>query len=82
LGIRTHARMLDEIADVTVAGGLGYLTSFVLTRWVDAAIAAGTYVAAKSQALGTRAGHWTFERSRRLERLAASSPGRVEREWL
>jgi hypothetical protein len=81
LGIRTHARMLDEIADVTVAAGLGYLTSFVLTGWPDVAIGSGAYLGSKSKAIGTRIGTWTFERHRRLERLASSSPGRVEREW-
>jgi hypothetical protein len=81
LGIRTHARMFDEVTDVTIAGGLGYLTSFVLTGWTDVAIAAGTYVVAKSQEFGTRVGRLAFERRNRLERLASSSPGRVEREW-
>jgi hypothetical protein len=81
LGIRTHARMFDEIVDATLSAGLGYLTSFVLAGWVDVAIAAGTYVAAKKQDLGTRAGRLTFEHPKRLERLASSSPGRVEREW-
>jgi hypothetical protein len=81
LGIRTHARMFDEVTDVTLSGGLGYLTSFVLTGWTDVAIAAGTYIVAKSQELGTRVGGLAFERRKRLERLASSSPGRVEREW-
>ncbi len=81
LGIRTHARMFDEVTDVTISGGLGYLTSFVLTGWTDVAIAVGTYTAAKSQELGTRVGRLAFERSKRLERLASSSPGRVERDW-
>ena len=73
--------MFDEVADVTISGGLGYLTSFVLTGWTDVAIAAGTYIAAKSQELGTRVGRLAFERRKRIERLASSSPGRVEREW-
>jgi hypothetical protein len=82
LGIRTHASLFDQIMDLTVAGGLAYLTSFVLVGWADVAIGAGTYIAGKSQDVGTRMGRWAFEHPGRLERLASSGPGRVEREWL
>lgn len=81
LELCTHARMFDEVADAAIAGGMGILTSFVLSGWVDVAIAAGMYVAAKSKDLGSRASNLAFERRRRLERFASSSPGRVEREW-
>jgi hypothetical protein len=81
LELRTHARTFDEVTDAAIAGGMGLLTSFVLSGWVDVAISAGMYVAAKSKNVGTRVGHLTFERRGRLERFASSGAGRVEREW-
>jgi hypothetical protein len=81
LGIRTHARLYDEVTDASIAIGSGVLTSFVLSGWIDIAISVGMYAAAKSEQLGNRVGDLIFERRHRLERFAASGPGRVEREW-
>jgi hypothetical protein len=81
LGIRTHARIYDDITDGSIAIGAGVLTSFVLSGWIDVAVSVVMYAASKSKQLGSRAGDLIFERRRRLERFAASGPGRVEREW-
>ena len=81
LGLRTHAELYDDITDAAIAAGTGLLTSFILSGWVDVAIAVAMYASAKAQNLGSTAGKLTFERRRRLETLASSDAGRVEREW-
>jgi hypothetical protein len=81
LGLRTHARLLDDLTDAVIATGTGVLTSFVLSGWADVGIAVGMYAAAKSEELGSRVGRLAFERRKRLEAFASSSGGRVEREW-
>jgi hypothetical protein len=81
LGIRTHARVYDDVTDASIAIGAGVLTSFVLTGWIDIAISVAMYAAAKSKQLGNGVGDLIFERRHRLERFAASGSGRVEREW-
>jgi hypothetical protein len=81
LGIRTHARLYDDVTDASIAIGAGMLTSFVLSGWIDIAISVGMYAAAKSEQLGNRVGDLIFERHHRLERFAASESGRIEREW-
>jgi len=81
LGLRTHALLFDEVTDAAIATGTGLMTSFLLSGWVDVAIAVGMYAAARSEELGSRAGRLAFERRKRLGEFASSGAGRVEREW-
>jgi hypothetical protein len=81
LGLRTHPRLFDHVTDAAIAAGTGLLTSFVLSGWTDLAIDVVTYAATRPAELGTRTGRLVFERQKRLEGLASSSGGRVDREW-
>jgi len=81
IGVRTHARLFDDLTDATIAAGSGLLTSFVVTGWADVAISVAMYAAAKSEELGIRAGRILFERRKRLQKFTASEAGRIEREW-
>jgi hypothetical protein len=81
LGLRTHPRSFDHVADALITAGTGLLTTFVLSGWTDLAIDVVTYAATRPAELGTRTGRLAFERQKRLEGLASSTGGRVDREW-
>jgi hypothetical protein len=75
-GVRTHAKLIDECADLMIAMGFGALSSFVVNGWPDMYITIGTYVASKKENLGQRAARTVLENRRRLRQLAETS-GRI-----
>jgi hypothetical protein len=76
VGVRTHARLIDECADMLIAMGFGALSSFVVNGWPDMYITLGTYAASKKENFGQRTMRATFENRRRLRQLA-ETPGRI-----
>ena len=75
-GVRTHAKLIDECADLVIAMGFGALSSFVVNGWPDMYVTIGTYVASKKENLGQRATRTVLENRRRLRQLAETS-GRI-----
>lgn len=76
IGVRTHAKVLNECVELVLAIGTGTLSSFVINGWTDMYVTLGTYFIGRHENVGDRVMRSTFERRRRLKRLA-EMPGRI-----
>jgi hypothetical protein len=81
LHIRTHSRLLDKALDVSVALGIGVLTSFVLLPWESFLAGMAAYAATYKKSPGELVGRALDRREGRLRTLAEAGPGRIERTW-
>jgi len=82
VGLRTHARLLDDVVDAAVGAGIGYLTSFVLVGWTAFGVGAAVGLSSRRKRIGEQLNALAFERTSRLVGLALSGPGRVQPIWL
>jgi hypothetical protein len=76
VGVRTHAKLLDDCSDLIIAMGFGAMSSFIVNGWPDMYVTLGTYVASKKDNFGERTMRMVFENRRRLKQLA-DVPGRI-----
>lgn len=76
VGVRTHAKVLNECVEMVLAIGTGALSSFVINGWPDMYVTIGTYFIGRHENIGGRVTRLTFENRRRLTRLA-EMPGRI-----
>lgn len=76
VGIRTHARLIDDGIDLLMAAGVGVLTSFVVNGWPEMIATLAAYAGSHREKLGARVAKKTLDNNRRLRQLA-ETPGRV-----
>ncbi|MEV6349436.1 hypothetical protein [Actinoplanes sp. NPDC051851] len=76
VGVRTHARLIDDGIDLLVAAGFGVLTSFVVNGWPDMIATLAAYAGSHREKLGTSVAKQALDNNRRLRQLA-ETPGRV-----
>jgi hypothetical protein len=76
IGVRTHAKLLDDCSDLIIAMGFGAMSSFIVNGWPDMYVTLGTYIASKKENFGERTMRLAFENRRRLRQLA-EVPGRI-----
>lgn len=78
--VRCHPRYLELVLDAAMSLGVATLTSFSLTPWyVGPPVALGELVMSRKLRVGQRLAGRFYTTRRRLQDLARSKPGRLER---
>ena len=81
LGIRTHPRNVERILDATISIGITAATTFTLVEWQSLVVGLALYGATVRSDFGEMSASLWYRRSKKLEDLALSEPGRVQRSY-